>query len=78
MKDTFTRSYLQIEDILRNLVVLFLSLRAKIGANKRSQKESIQEIDVAKMIKHEMYEPMPEFKNDIGLLKLEKKYQNNG
>ena len=30
------------------------------------------------MIKHEKYEPAPEYRNDIGLLKLKHAYNNKG
>ena len=53
-------------------------LRVKIGAERRDQKKGYKEIDVAKMIMHEKYEPQPEFKNDIGLLKLKHAYNNKG
>ena len=54
------------------------SLRVKIGAESRDQNTGFEEIDVAKMIKHENYKPDPEFKDDIGLLKLERPYVNKG
>ena len=54
------------------------SVRVKIGAERRRQWGGFKEIDVVKMIKHEMYEPIPEFKNDIALLKLKNPYNNNG
>ena len=50
----------------------------KIGAERRDQSAGFEDIDVAKIIKHEKYEPDPEFKNDIGLLKLEHAYNNKG
>ena len=53
-------------------------LRVKIGAERRDQKKGYKEIDVAKMILHEKYEPSPKFKNDIGLLKLKHAYNNKG
>ena len=53
-------------------------MRVKIGAETRDQKDGFEEIDVAKMIKHEKYEPAPEYRNDIGLLKLKHAYNNKG
>ena len=53
-------------------------LRVKIGAERRDQKSGFEEIDVVKMIAHEKYEPDPEFKNDIALLKLKHAYNNKG
>ena len=53
-------------------------IRVKIGAETRDQKEGFEEIDVEKMIKHEKYEPAPEYRNDIGLLKLKHAYNNKG
>ena len=46
-------------------------LRVKVGATRRSQKKDIQEIDVARKIKHENYiSKQGTFDNDIALLKL--------
>jgi hypothetical protein len=53
-------------------------LRVKIGAERRDQTKGFKEIDVAKMIMHEKYEPESEFRNDIGLLKLKHAYNNKG
>ena len=48
----------------------------KLGGHKRT--DGSQEIDVAKIVFHENYEPRPNFKNDIALLKLAKKYKKDG
>ena len=53
-------------------------LRVKIGAETRDQEGGFEEIDVVKKIAHENYEPDPEFKNDIALLKLKHAYNNKG
>jgi len=53
-------------------------LRVKIGADSRDQQDGFEEIDVIKKIAHEKYEPDPEFKNDIALLKLKHAYDNKG
>ena len=53
-------------------------LRVKIGAETRNQQDGFEEIDVMKNIAHEEYEPAPEFKNDIALLKLKHAYDNKG
>ena len=58
--------------------ILYDAMRVKIGAERRDQRDGFEEIDVAKMIKHEKYEPAPEYRNDIGLLKLEHAYRNKG
>ena len=54
------------------------SLRVKIGAESRDQETGFTEFDVVEMIKHKNFEPDPEFKNDIGLLKLNETYKNKG
>jgi len=58
--------------------VQYDKLRVKIGAETRTQQDGFEEIDVIKKIAHEKYEPSPEFKNDIALLKLKHAYDNKG
>jgi len=58
--------------------VQYDKLRVKIGAETRTQQDGFEEIDVIKKIAHENYEPSPEFKNDIALLKLKHAYDNKG
>ena len=58
--------------------IFMYRLRVKIGAERRDQTKGYKEIDVAKMIMHEQYEPDPEFRNDIALLKLKQAYNNKG
>ena len=53
-------------------------LRVKIGAETRKQRGGFEEIDVVKKIPHEKYEPDPDFKNDIALLRLKHAYDNKG
>lgn len=64
--------------VLIHYIHYISSLRVKIGAERRRQWTGFKEIDVAKKIKHEYYEPPPIFKNDIALLKLKYAYNNKG
>ena len=56
-------------------------MRVKIGAERRHQWKGFEEIAVAKVTKHENYEPPNDDKhdnNDIALLKLKYAYKNKG
>ena len=59
-----------------NVILCRHRLRVKLGGHKRS--DGSQEIDVSKIILHEKYDPSPNITNDIALLKLAKKYKNDG
>ena len=47
-------------------------MRVKIGATSRKQEAGFEEVDSAKLIKHEKYSPDPDIDYDIGLIKLKR------
>ena len=57
---------------------MFFRVRVRLGAYTRSQVNGFQEIDAAKLIKHEKFVVWPVWNNDIGLIKLSERYTPYG